>query len=95
MTSAQNSVIFWSIFTSENIHRELLSLIKPVVNLHNIFCGLSDSRYSARVMPKCDFFLKMRLKKFFAYVPEFMLIFDKMQNTGSASMCTKFDIEDR
>ena len=91
-TSAQNSVIFWSIFTSENIHRELLSLIKPAVYLHNIFCGLSDSRFSARVMPKCDFFLKKRLKEIFAYVLEFMLTFDKMQYTGRSLMCTNFEI---
>ena len=32
------------------------------------FCGLSDRRYSTRVMPKCDFFLKKRMKEFFAYV---------------------------
>ena len=36
-TSAQTNVIFWSIFTSENIHRKLLSLIKPAVYLHNKF----------------------------------------------------------
>ena len=36
-TSAQNNVIFWSILTSENIHHELLSLIKPAVYLHNKF----------------------------------------------------------
>ena len=32
------------------------------------FCGLSDSRYSARVMSKCDFFLKKRMEEIFAYV---------------------------
>ena len=43
----------WSFFfTSENIHSEILSLINPDVYLLNIFCGLSDKRYSARVMPK-------------------------------------------
>ena len=39
----------------------------------------------------CDFFLKKRMKYIFAYVLEFMLTFDKMQNT-SPLMCTKFEI---
>ena len=37
------------------------------------------------------FFLKKRMKEIFAYVLEFMLTFDKMQNT-SPLMCTKFKI---
>ena len=74
-------------FASENIHCELLSLINPAVYL----LGLSDSPYSARVMPKMCFFLKKRMKEIFAYVLEFMLTFDKMQNT-SPFMCTKFEI---
>ena len=44
-------------------------------------------------MPKCDFFSpEKRLKEIFAYVLEFTLTFDKMQNTGSSLMCTKFEI---
>ena len=39
-------------FTSENIHRELLSLINPAV----YFCGLSEMRYSVRVMQKMCLF---------------------------------------
>ena len=42
-------------------------------------------------MPKCVFFLKKRMKESFAYVLEFMLTFDKMQNTNPL-MCTKFEI---
>ena len=38
---------------------------------------------------KCYFFLKKKMKEMFAYVLEFMLTFDKMQNT-SPLMCTKF-----
>ena len=57
-----------------------------------IFCGLSDSRYSARVMQKILFFVpEKRMKEMFAYVLEFMLAFDKMKNT-SPLMCTKFEI---
>ena len=51
---------------------------------------LNDSRYSARVMPKMCFF-RERMKEIFAYVLEFMLSFDKMQNTNPL-MCTKFEI---
>ena len=32
---------------------------------------------------KCDFFLEKRLKKFFAYVLEFMLTLAKMQNNST------------
>ena len=79
-------------FTSENIHQELLSLINPAGYLLNkIVYGLSDSCYSAIVMPKICFFLKKRMKESFAYVLEFMLTFDKMQNT-IPFMCTKFEI---
>ena len=38
-------------FTSEN-NRELVSLINPAVYLLKNVGGLSDSRYSTRVMPK-------------------------------------------
>ena len=41
--------------------------------------GLSDSRYSARVMAKCDFYLKKRMKEIFAYVLELMSTLAKMQ----------------
>ena len=37
------------------------------------------------------FFLKKRMKETFAYVLEFMLTLDKMENT-SPLMCTKFEI---
>ena len=72
MYLAVKKVIFsyFFYFTSE-----LLSLINAYQNV----CGLSDSRYNARVMPKCDFFPKKRMKEMFAYVFEFMLTFDKMQ----------------
>ena len=40
ITIAVYKVIFWSFFTSENIHRELLLLINPAVYLINkIFVG--------------------------------------------------------
>ena len=41
--------------------------------------GLSDSRYSTRVMAKCDFYLKKRMKEIFAYVLELMSTLAKMQ----------------
>ena len=47
--------------------------------------------YSSRVIPKCDFFPEKEDEGNFAYVLEFMLTFDKMQNTTSL-MCTKFEI---
>ena len=40
---------------------------------------MSDSRYSARVMAKCDFYLKKRMKEIFAYVLELMSTLAKMQ----------------
>ena len=40
--------------------------------LKHKFCGLSDSRYSARVMPNMIFFLEKEKKVIFAYVLEFM-----------------------
>ena len=91
-TRAQNSapscskgLYFGQYFTFENIHCELLSLISPAVYLlDKIFCGFSDSCHSARVMPKmCFFFLKKRMKEFFAYVLEFMLTLAKMQNNSA------------
>ena len=42
------------------------------------FCGLSDSRYSAIVMPKRDFFRIKKTKEIFAYVLEFMLTLAEM-----------------
>ena len=68
-------------------HRELASC----VSARQIFCGLSDSRYSTRVMPECDFFPEKRMKEMFAYVLEFMLSFDKMQNTNPL-MYKKYEI---
>ena len=61
-----------------------MSLINPAVYLLNIFFlggggGLSDSRYSTRVMAKCDFYLKKRMKEIFAYVLELMSTLAKMQ----------------
>ena len=40
---------------------------------------------------KRDFFPEKRMREIFAYVLEFMLAFDKMQNTNPL-MCTKFEI---
>ena len=59
-TSVQNSVssclkgsYFGQYFTSENTHREILSIISQAMYLlRQIFCGLGDNRFSARVMPK-------------------------------------------
>ena len=49
----KGNILVMFFFISENIHPELLSLINPAVHLLNkSFCGLSDSRNSARVMPK-------------------------------------------
>ena len=71
------------------MHCKILSLINPAVYLlYKFFVGLSDRR----CMPKCDFFfLIKRMKETFAYVLEFMLTFDKMQNTNTL-MSTKFEI---
>ena len=44
-----------------------------------------------RLCRKCDIFPVKRTNEIFAYVLEFMLTFDKMQNT-SPLMCTKFEI---
>ena len=54
-------------------------------------CGLNDSRYIGRVMTKMCFFPEKEDVRNFAYVLEFMLTFDKMQNT-SPLMCIKFEI---
>ena len=54
------------------------------------FCGLSDSCYSARVIPKMWFVSWEEEERNFAYVLEFMLTFDKMQNTHPL-MCTTFE----
>ena len=42
-------------------------------------------------MQKCDFLLKKDNERFFSHVLEFILTFDKMQNT-SPLMCSKFEI---
>ena len=42
-------------------------------------------------MPKICFFLKKRMKGICVHVLEFMLTFDKMQNTNHL-VCTKFEI---
>ena len=67
-------------FTSENIHHELLSLIDPAVYLlSKIFVGLVIVVSMLELCRKCVVFF---LKEIFAYVLEFMLVFDKMQNTN-------------
>ena len=43
------------------------------------------------VATTADFFPEKRMKGIFAYVLEFMLTFDKMQNTNPL-MCIKFEI---
>ena len=58
-----------------------MSLLNQAMYLLNNFCGLSDSRYSTRVMSKCDFFLKRRMKEISAYVLEFMLTSVKMHDS--------------
>ena len=72
------------------MHHELLSLINQAVYLLKKI-GLSDNRYSTRVMPKMSFFPETSKKEIVAYVLEIMLTFDKMQNTNPL-MCTKFEI---
>ena len=67
--------------------RIIITYISNCVSAYQNFCGLSESRYSAIVMPECDFFPGKR----FAYVLEFMLTFDKMQTTNPL-MCTNFEI---
>ena len=80
--------ILVNFFTSENIHRELLSLLNPAVYLLNkIFVG----RVIVASAPELCLFLKKRVKEIFAYVLKCMLTFDKMQNTSLFS-CTKFEI---
>ena len=54
-------------------------------------CGLSDNRYSARVMPNLDFFPGKEDKRNFVCVLEFMLAIDEMQKT-SPLICTKVEI---
>ena len=90
-TRAQNSapscskgLYFGQYFTFENIHCKILSFISPAVYLlDKIFCGFSDSCHFARVMRKMCFFLKKRMKEFFAYVLEFILTLAKMQNNST------------
>ena len=71
--SCLEGLFFGQYFTSENVHHEIFSLINQAMYLLNIFCGLSDSHYSARVKRKNDFFLKKSMKKMSAFVREFML----------------------
>ena len=42
---------------------KLLSLINPAIYLLNNFYGLGDRCYSARVLLKCNIFLKKRMKE--------------------------------
>ena len=78
-------------FTSENIHRELLSLINIAVYLLNkMFMGLVKVAIAPELCQKCDFF-SLKEDDFFAYVLECMLTFDKMQNTNPL-MCTTFEV---
>ena len=57
---------------------------------------MSDSQYSARVMPKMCFilFFEKEDERHFVYVLEVMLTLDKMQNT-SPLMCTSSKSEVR
>ena len=83
---------FGHFFASENIYYELLSLINTAVYLFNtIFVGWVLGTTVPVLCQKCDFFLEKSMKEMFAYVLEFMLTFDKMQNTNPL-MCTKFGI---
>ena len=60
-----------------------MSLINPAVYLLNIFCRLSDGPFSASVMPKCDFFLKKKMKEIYAYVLKLILTLAKRQNNNT------------
>ena len=59
--------------------------------LNKIVVGSVIVARASEVCQKCDFFLKKRIKEMFAYVLEFMLTFDKLQNT-SPLMCKTFGI---
>ena len=59
--------------------------------LNKIVVGSVIVASAPDVCQKYDFFLKKRIKDIFAYVLEFMLTFDKMQNT-SPLMCIKLGI---
>ena len=73
---------FGQYYTSENIHRELLSLINPVAYLLNkIFVALVS--YAKNV-----FFLKKEAERIFCNVLEFMLTLAKIEN-NSTSMWKK------
>ena len=76
--------MFWSIFYFWKYSWLIIVTYKSsCVSTQQYLCGLSDSRYRARVISN----LKIRMKGIFIYV----LQFDKMQNT-SPFMCTKFEI---
>ena len=51
--------------------------------LLNIFCGLSDCRFSARVMQKMYFFPEKRMNEIFSNVLEFMGTLAKMQDNST------------
>ena len=87
--------ILVSVLLLKIFHRKLLPLINPAVYLLNkifvsrVIGGTAPERqsYAKNVI----FFLKKRMKEICAYVLEFRLTFDKMQNTNPL-MCTKFEI---
>ena len=69
-----------------------MSFIKPTVYLlTKIYENGVVVNTAPELCQKCDFFLKKMMKVVFVYVLEFMLTFNKMQNTGHL-MCTKFEI---
>ena len=78
--SAQNSVpsclkgqYFGQYFTSENIHREILSLINQ----------LCTCLTTPELCQNCDFYLKKWMEEISAYVLEFMLTSAKMQDDST------------
>ena len=71
--------------------RIIVTYKSSCVSALQIFRVLSDSDTAPDLCQNCDFFLKKRMKEIFAYVLEFMLTFDKMEN-ASPLMCTKFEI---
>ena len=84
--------ILFIFFTSENIHRELLSFINPAVYLLNKkVVGWVIVATAPDVCQKCDFFLKRGWTKCLLMFWNVCHTFDKFQNTNPL-MCTKFDI---
>ena len=58
---------------------KILSLIYPVVNLHNkIYVGWVIVDPATELCQKSDFFLKKRMKGIFVYVLELILTTDEM-----------------